>query len=258
MASDIAVEDLGKRFRRYHANRPRTIKETIIRGLRQTGPVDTFWALRHVSFKVKPGHGLGVIGRNGAGKSTLLRLVGGVGRPDEGQVTIRGRVGALFSLSAGFHAELTGRENIFLGGVVSGLTRQEVAQNFDSIVAFAELEKFIDSPLRTYSSGMRARLGFAVAIHTLPEILLIDEVLAVGDSAFKDKCLEHINGIRAEGRTIILVSHSMNMIQQFCDNVLWLHQGQVMAYGPAEVVTEQYTTATSGPDSSEKDNSVLD
>jgi lipopolysaccharide transport system ATP-binding protein len=236
----IVVEKLGKRFRRYHADRPRTLKEAVVRGLRRTKPVDDFWALRDVSFSVAPGRMVGVVGPNGAGKSTLLRLAGGVGRADEGRVTVNGRIGALLDLGAGFHPDLTGRENVYINGVIAGLTRREVADRFADIVAFAELEEFIDSPLRTYSTGMHMRLGFAVAVHTDPDILLIDEILAVGDLAFQRKCLDRIDQFKARGCTILLVSHDASSIRQLCDEALWLRRGQLVAYGPADVVVRQY------------------
>jgi lipopolysaccharide transport system ATP-binding protein len=243
MPEAIVVQNLSKSFRRYHADRPTTLKEVLLRGLRglrRMAPAERFWALRDVSFSVAPGRMVGVIGPNGAGKSTLLRLIGGVGRPDEGQVTVQGRIGALLDLGAGFHPDLTGRENVFVNGVIAGLTRHEVAQRFDAIVDFAELGAFIDNPLRTYSTGMQMRLGFAVAVHIDPEILLIDEILAVGDLAFQLKCLDRIAQFKAEGCTIILVSHDTSSIQQLCDEVLWLRRGKLVAYGPADVVVSQY------------------
>ena len=242
MSDAIVVQNLGKRFRRYHADRPTTLKEALLRGLRRIKPAESFWALRDVSFGVAPGRMVGVIGPNGAGKSTLLQLIGSVGRPDEGRVTVHGRIGALLDLGAGFHPDLTGRENVFINGVISGLTRHEVAQRFDSIVDFAELEAFIDNPLRTYSTGMQMRLGFAVAAYMEPEILLIDEVLAVGDLAFQRKCLDRIARFKAEGCTIILVSHDIASIRQLCDEALWLRQGELVAYGPSDVVAGQYVT----------------
>jgi len=231
MRGTVVVQGLGKQFRRYHRDRPVTLKEAVVRGLRQMKPVEQFWALREVSCSVAAGRTLGMIGNNGAGKSTLLRLIGGVGRPDEGSVQVHGRIGALLDLGLGFHPDLTGRENVFVSGVIAGLTRHEVAQRFDSIVAFAELQQSIDSPLRTYSSGMQMRLAFAVAIHTEPEILLIDEVLAVGDLAFQRKCLQRIARFKAEGCTILLVSHDATLIQQLCDEVLWLRGGRLVAHG---------------------------
>lgn len=236
----VSIENLSKSFRGYHDNRPATFKDALLHGIRQLGPRERFWALTDVSFKVKPGRMVGVIGPNGAGKSTLLRLMGGVGRPDSGRVAVEGRIGALLDLGTGFHPDFTGRENIFISGVISGLTRAEVAQRFDSIVAFAELEQFIDSPLRTYSTGMQMRLAFAVAAHIDPDILLIDEVLAVGDMAFQQKCLDRIARFKEDGRTIILVSHDVSSVQELCDDVLWLRRGRLAAYGPAETVVEQY------------------
>jgi len=240
MPDAIVVENLGKRFRRYHADRPTTLKEAVLRGLRRMTPVEYFWALHEVSFRIAPGRMVGVVGPNGAGKSTLLRLLGGVGRPDEGQVTVPGRIGALLDLGVGFHPDLTGRENVFINGVIAGLTRREVTRRFDSIVDFAELEDFIDQPMRTYSTGMQMRLGFSVAVHTDPDILLIDEILAVGDLAFQHKCLERIEQFRAEGCTIVLVSHDASAIKRLCDEALWLRHGRLVAYGPADVVARQY------------------
>jgi lipopolysaccharide transport system ATP-binding protein len=245
MTDAITVRNLSRRFRRYHADRPNTLKEALLRGLRRLGPAEYFWALRDISFNIAPGRMLGVIGPNGAGKSTLLRLVGGVGRPDMGSVAVNGRISALLDLGAGFHPDLTGRENVYINGVIAGLTRKEVTRRFDSIVDFAELERFIDSPLRTYSTGMQMRLGFAVAAHTDPEILLIDEILAVGDLAFQRKCLDRIAQFRELGCTIVLVSHDASSIQKLCDEALWLRQGQLVAYGPADVVVNQYVAEMS-------------
>ena len=242
MPDTVIVQNLSKSFRRYHADRPRTLREAFLRGWRHLAPEERFWALRDVSLSLAPGRALGVIGPNGAGKSTLLRLIGGVGRPDEGDIIVHGRIGALLGLGAGFHPDLTGRENVFVNGVIAGLTRREVARRLDSIVAFAELEEFIDSPLRTYSSGMRMRLAFAVAVHTEPEILLIDEVLAVGDVAFRRKCFERIDQFKSEGCTILFVSHDVNQIQRLCDEALWLRQGQVVAHGDPQVVAHNYVT----------------
>ncbi len=240
MESAIVARNLSKQFLRYHADRPMTLQEAVLRGLRRIGPAERFWALRDVSFSVAPGRMVGLIGRNGAGKSTLLRLIGGVGRPDRGSVEVQGRLGGLLELGAGFHPDLTGRENVFINGVIAGLTRREVAERFDEIVEFAELGAFINSPLRTYSSGMQMRLAFAVAAHTDPEILLIDEVLAVGDLSFQQKCLQRITQFRADGCTIILVSHDATLVRQLCDEVLWLRDGRLVAHGPADVVVGQY------------------
>jgi lipopolysaccharide transport system ATP-binding protein len=242
----IEVRGVSRAYRRYSADRAWTWQEAIVRGLRRA-PAETFWALREVSFSIAPGRMVGVVGHNGAGKSTLLRLVGGVGRPDAGQITVRGRIGALLDLGAGFHAELTGRENAYIGGVISGLTRAEVAARFEAIVRFAELEDFIDSPLRTYSSGMIMRLAFAVAAHIEPEVLLIDEVLAVGDLAFQEKCLERIRAFKAGGCTILLVSHDAGQVADLCDEALWLRGGRLAAHGPAAAVAGEYISAMTHP-----------
>jgi lipopolysaccharide transport system ATP-binding protein len=240
MPDAIIVHALAKQFRRYHADRPRTLKGAFTRRFRGVRPVERFWALRDVSFSVAAGRMLGVIGSNGAGKSTLLRLIGGVGRPDRGSVQVHGRIGALLDLGVGFHPELSGRENVFIGGVIAGLMRREVAQRFDSIVAFAELQQFIESPLRTYSTGMQMRLAFAVAVHTTPDILLIDEVLAVGDASFQRKCLERIAQFKADGCAIILISHDTTLIRQMCDEALWLRAGRIAARGNPDMVVDQY------------------
>lgn len=243
MESAVVVKNLSKEFCRFHADRPSTLHETLVRGFGRLRPYDRFLALRDVSFSVAPGSVLGVIGANGSGKSTLLRLIGGVGRPDEGHVEVTGTIGALLDLGVGFHPDLTGRENVFVNGVISGLTRREVAKQFDSIVAFAELESFIDNPIRTYSSGMQMRLGFAVAIHARPEILLIDEILSVGDHSFQRKCFERIAQFRAEGCTIILVSHDTGAIRSFCDEALWLNSGRLVLQGRPDVVVNRYIEA---------------
>lgn len=233
----IIAHQLGKQYRRYHPERPWTLQEAVLLGLRRMRAVDRFWALRDVSFSVNGGHLLGVIGANGSGKSSLLRLIGGVMRPDEGNVNVSGRIGALLDLGAGFHYDLTGRENVFIAGVLSGLTRKEVKERFDSIVSFAELEGVIDNPLRTYSTGMQMRLAFATAVHVEPEVLLIDEVLSVGDLSFQQKCLNRIVQFKQQGCSILLVSHDLSLIKNICEQVIWLKHGMVAAQGaPSEVV----------------------
>jgi len=244
----VVVRGLGKQFSRYHADRPWTLQEAFQRGLRGIGPAERFWALRDVSFSVAPGRMLGVVGPNGAGKSTLLRLISGVGRPDEGSVEVGGRIGALMDVGAGFHSDLTGRENVLISAVVNGLTRREAERRFDSIVAFAELEDFIDSPLRTYSTGMQMRLGFAVAVHTESEILVIDEVLAVGDASFRQKCLKRIELFKKQGHTMIFVSHQPDSIREFCDDALWMQSGRLMAHGGVDAVLGAYLAAVGGQD----------
>jgi ABC-type polysaccharide/polyol phosphate transport system ATPase subunit len=240
MRQAIVVKGLGKRFNRYNADRPFTIMEAALWGWWRMKPQAHFWALRDVNFTVSPGEMLGIIGKNGAGKSTLLQLVGGIGHAEEGTIQVNGRIGGLLDLGAGFHSDLTGRENVFVGAVVAGLTRREVARRFDDIVAFAELERFIDSPMRTYSTGMQMRLAFSVAVHTDPEVLLVDEHLSVGDVAFQTKCLNKINDFKSQGCAIVLISHSAEQIQKMCDRVLWLRSGTIMAYGETEVVVSQY------------------
>jgi lipopolysaccharide transport system ATP-binding protein len=242
MRDAIVVEGLGKRYFRRNPHRPRTIHEALSRGFRSLGSSESFWGLRDLSFRAERGRMLGVIGRNGAGKSTLLRLLAGVDVPDEGTVWTAGRVGALLTLGAGFHQDLTGRENVFVSGVVHGLTRAEVRRRFDSIVAFAEVEDFIDSPLRIYSSGMAMRLRFAVAIHMEPEILLIDEVLSVGDQAFSRKCLDRINQFKANGCTIVLITHGLDDVRTMCDEAIWLDGGRLMDQGEPKSVIEKYLT----------------
>jgi len=243
MPGKIIVQNLGKKFRWYHPDRPSKLKQVFVRGLKKLKPVGEFWAVRQLSLEVAPGHMAGLIGHNGAGKSTLLRLIGGVGKPDEGNVSTHGRIGALLDLGAGSHPDLTGRDNVFLSGVIAGLTRHEVASRFDSIIAYAELEEFIDNPLRTYSSGMQLRLAFSVAVHTDPDILLIDEVLSVGDAAFQKKCLQSIKEFKANGCAILLISHEMDKIREMCDEVYWLNEGNTVAHGAAEQICAQYTEA---------------
>jgi lipopolysaccharide transport system ATP-binding protein len=236
----VVVRGVGKRFRRYHVDAPVTIHEALLRGFRKLMPAECFWGLRNVNFQIPRGRTVGVVGRNGAGKSTLLRLIGAVGRPDEGSIEVNGRVRGILSLGAGFSSELTGRENLLVNGVISGLTRREVAERFDEIVAFSELEEYIDTPLRAYSSGMQMRLAFSIAIHSDPDVLLIDEVLAVGDIAFQRKCLDRIAQIKAAGCAIVLVSHDVDVVKQLCEETLWLRAGSVAAYGPSATVVPQY------------------
>jgi lipopolysaccharide transport system ATP-binding protein len=236
----IFVHQLSKRYRRYHADAPGTVHEALLRGFKRLMAAEQFWGLQEVTFRIAPGRMVGVVGRNGAGKSTLLRLIARIGRPDEGKIEVNGKVGALLNLGAGFHPELTGRENVFVHGVIGGLTRREVASRFDSIIDFAELEDFVDSPLRAYSSGMQMRLAFSIAIHSAPDILLIDEVLAVGDIAFQRKCLDRIAELKAGGCTIVLVTHDTGAVEQLCEDALWLRSGRVGAFGPSQSVVARY------------------
>lgn len=240
MSVAIEVSNVSKSFRTYRPDRPLMLQEVLARGFRGLGKTERFWALRDVTFSVPRGRAVGIIGTNGSGKSTLLRLVGGIGSPDSGRIRVAGRIGALLDLGSGLHGDLTGRENIIVAGVLNGLSRQEVLRRFDDIVAFAEIEKSIDNPMRTYSSGMQMRLAFATNVHTNPDVLLIDEVLAVGDAAFQRKCLARINEFKANGCSILLVSHGLGVVKKLCDEVLWMNYGQVMAQGPVAEVVRQY------------------
>ncbi|GIU78023.1 MAG: hypothetical protein KatS3mg005_1261 [Bryobacteraceae bacterium] len=201
---------------------------------------ETIWALKDVSFEVQPGEVVGIIGRNGAGKSTLLKILSRITEPTEGRVEIRGRVGSLLEVGTGFHPELTGRENVYLNGAILGMTRAEVDRKFDEIVAFAEVEKFIDTPVKHYSSGMYLRLAFAVAAHLDPEILLVDEVLAVGDQAFQSKCLGTMQRAAGEGRTVLFVSHQMAAVQALCESAIELARGKIVVHGEARDVVLDY------------------
>jgi lipopolysaccharide transport system ATP-binding protein len=215
----------------------------VIRGRQvvQGDEIEAFWALRDVSFEVKQGEILGIVGRNGAGKSTLLKILSRITEPTKGRVTLRGRAGSLLDVGTGFHPELTGRENVFLNGAVLGMSQREVGKRFDEIVAFAEVEKFIDTPLKYYSSGMYVRLAFAVAAHLEPEILIIDEVLAVGDFAFQNKCLGKIDEIsRSEGRTVLFVSHNVEVVQKLCTSAIFIEAGTVQAMGDAQTAVSAY------------------
>lgn len=247
MQDAILVENVGKRFRRYHAEKPVTFMEAALKGFQRVKPLDELWALRGVSFEVAAGEMIGVIGHNGAGKSTLLQLLGKVAHPSEGCIKMRGRVGALLDLGAGFHGDLTGRENVFVTAIVAGLPRREVARRFNQIVDFAELEGFIDNPVRTYSTGMMMRLAFSVAVHTNPQILLVDEFLSVGDLSFQAKCLNRIAEMKEHGCAIVLVSHDVNQVERLCDRALWLKHGTVVAYGEPKLVVGQYTMEMRSP-----------
>ena len=207
----------------------------------QGDQIEEFWALKDVSFEVQEGEVLGIIGRNGAGKSTLLKILSRITEPTSGRVTLRGRVASLLEVGTGFHPELTGRENIFLNGAVLGMSRAEIRKKFDEIVAFAEIDKFIDTPVKRYSSGMYVRLAFAVAAHLEPEILIVDEVLAVGDAEFQKKCLGKMNEVsRRDGRTVLFVSHNMEPLLKLCDRGILLNSGQLTEIGPVSEVISAY------------------
>jgi ABC-type polysaccharide/polyol phosphate transport system ATPase subunit len=241
----IVARDVAKLYRRFqHRHQFRTLKSALLTGslLSDLTPDEIFPALDGVSFRVPRGATFGVIGENGSGKSTLLKLVAGIARPTRGSLAVDGRVSALIELGAGFHPEISGRENVVINGIMLGLSRREIEARFNEIVAFAELESFIDAPVKTYSSGMYMRLGFAVAIHVDPDVLLIDEVLAVGDEAFTRKCLDKISEFHRRGRTILFVTHSLGLVEKMCDDVLWLRQGRVADRGEPKRVVDAYLT----------------
>ena len=233
----VRADGVWKRFRLYH-ERNQSLKAMVMRGGRAT--YEDFWALKDVSFEVPAGSTFGLIGHNGSGKSTMLKTLAKILRPDKGSVSVEGKMSALLELGAGFHPELSGRENIYLNGAILGLTKRELDRKFADIVGFAGLERFIDSPVKNYSSGMYVRLGFSVAINVDPDVLLIDEVLAVGDEEFQRKCLERVADLRAAGKTIVAVTHSLTTVRSLCDEAAWLENGVVREVGKATDVADAY------------------
>jgi ABC-type polysaccharide/polyol phosphate transport system ATPase subunit len=240
----IRFQNVSKAFSRATGSK---LLRTYLGLLFQRHSHEVFYALKDVSFEVEHGESVAVIGSNGAGKSTLLSLVAGLTHPDGGEVEVNGRVAALLELGVGFHPELTGSENVRLNAALMGLSRQRTREVFGSIVDFAGLGDFIDQPIRSYSTGMVLRLAFAVAIHCEPEILLIDEVLVVGDQAFQAKCMDKIHEFRAQGKTLLFVSHSPEMLRKLCDRAIWIDHGRLMRTGPADEVLEAYTRHLAGP-----------
>jgi ABC-type polysaccharide/polyol phosphate transport system ATPase subunit len=241
----IEVTNVTKVYRRYARRRQfATLKSALLKGslIHDLQPEEKFPALQDVTFIVPAGRTYGIIGRNGSGKSTALKLVAGITKPTTGTVTVVGRISALIELGAGFHPEISGRENVFINGIMLGLTKREVTRRFDEIVEFAELQDFIDAPVKTYSSGMYMRLGFAVAIHVDPDVLLVDEVLAVGDEGFTHKCLDKFGEFKRRGKTILLVTHSLSLVERFCDEALWLDTGKVRGAGDPKRVVDAYLT----------------
>jgi len=239
--------DVSKRFRLYH-EKVYSIKERVLRAGRN--PYEDFWALRDVAFEIGEGETVGILGRNGSGKSTLLKCISGILQPTEGKVVVRGQLAALLELGAGFQAELSGRENIYLNASLLGLSTKDIERRFDEIVAFAELEQFIDNQVKYYSSGMYVRLGFAVAVNVDPDILVIDEVLAVGDENFQRKCLDRIKSFQEDGRTILFVTHAPDLVRQICDSAVVLNQGRMVGSGsPGEGVRlfREIMLESSGP-----------
>jgi ABC-type polysaccharide/polyol phosphate transport system ATPase subunit len=245
----IQVRDVHKVYRRYGRRKQfATLKSALLSGsvLRDLRPDAVFEALKGVSFDVAKGTTFGIVGRNGSGKSTMLKLIAGIGKPTSGAVRVDGRVSALIELGAGFHPEISGRENVYINGLMLGLSRREIAGRFADIVRFAELEEFIDAPVKTYSSGMYMRLGFAVAINVDPDVLLVDEVLAVGDESFTHKCLDKFAEFRRRGRTVLLVTHSLDLVTRFCDEALWLDGGVAKAQGDPRRVIDAYLMDVAG------------
>jgi lipopolysaccharide transport system ATP-binding protein len=253
----ISASGIGKQYRLGRRSTNVSFREALIGLVKapfawRTGPdgAETFWALSDVSFDIQRGDVIGLIGRNGSGKSTLLKILSRITEPTTGSATVRGRVGSLLEVGTGFHPELTGRENVYVNGAILGMKRVDIARKFDEIVAFADLDRFVDTPVKHYSSGMQMRLAFSVAAHLEPEVLLVDEVLAVGDSAFQQKCTGKMNDIARQGRTIVLVSHDLTAVQVLCRRVIRLASGRVAGIGPAEEQVREYLaqTRSSGSD----------
>jgi ABC-type polysaccharide/polyol phosphate transport system ATPase subunit len=233
----VHVEDVSKRFRLYH-ERNQTLKSAILRG--KTSKHEDFWALRDVTFDVKEGNTHALVGSNGSGKSTLLKCLAKIYWPTEGNIEYRGRMASLLEVGSGFHLELSGRENIYLNGSILGMSRKEIDRKFDSIVDFSGVEKFLDQPVKNYSSGMYVRLGFSIAIHVDPDILVVDEVLSVGDEEFQRKSFQKFLEFKEKGKTIILVTHTMQVVRDICDTATWINKGEMMITGEASAVVDQY------------------
>ncbi len=235
----ITIENLGVRYR-LPSIATRSIKEFSIRVLKGQLEYKYHWALKDVSLNIAKGEILGLVGHNGAGKSTLLKAVSRILKPTEGRIVVHGNVAALLGVGAGFHLELTGRENVFLNGTLLGFTVRQMEEKFERIVDFAELWDYIDQPIRTYSSGMRVRLGFAIATDTMPDILIVDEILAVGDESFRKKSADRMKAFRMNGATILLVTHNMDIVREICHRVAWIHQGNLRLVGETESVVQEY------------------
>lgn len=233
----IEVKNVWKKFKIYH-DKPHTLKDKVLFWNRNKYEVR--WVLEDISFEVKKGESIGIIGKNGSGKSTLLKLLTKIIYPNKGSINMKGRVAGLLELGAGFHPDLSGRDNIYINASIFGHSKKEIDKAFQKIVDFAELQDFIDNPVRTYSSGMYMRLAFAVAINIHADILLIDEILAVGDISFQEKCLNKLKEIKKSGVTIVIVSHSLEQIERFCDKSIWIQSGQIAALGKCEVVHKKY------------------
>jgi lipopolysaccharide transport system ATP-binding protein len=243
-AADVAIEIRGvkKRFRRFN-DRKTNVKELFSSRRGRANRYDDFWALKGVDIDIPRGKTFGLIGHNGSGKSTLLKLVAGIHRPTEGTIVAHGRISAMLELGAGFHPEMSGRDNVYLNGSILGMTRKQIDAAMDKIIAFSGLEEFIDTPVKVYSSGMYVRLGFAIAVNLEPEILIVDEVIAVGDEEFQRRCFDHLYELRRRGVTIVLVTHGMGLVADLCDEAAWLDGGTLKAVGPARNVVDQYLGA---------------
>jgi len=233
----INISQVSKLFRK---QKQKTFKEFLPALFGGQATSETFWALQDINLEIKKGESFGIIGPNGSGKSTLLKLIAGVTKPTKGSISVNGRLAPLIELGAGFHPELTGRENVFLNGVILGMKRKDVEAKFTQMVNFAELWDFIDQPIKHYSSGMYLRLAFAVAVHTDPEVLLIDEILAVGDASFQTKCLEKMSEFRSQGKTIVIVTHDLNTVKNFCQKACLLSKGKMIMTGHSHQVVEHY------------------
>ena len=239
----VRVDDVSKKFRLYH-ERNQTLKSAILRGKRSQH--EDFWALSNVSFDVIEGHTHGLIGANGSGKSTLLKCLAKIYWPTEGDIEYRGRMASLLEVGSGFHLELSGRENIYLNGSILGMSRKEIERKFDSIVDFSGVEKFLDQPVKNYSSGMYVRLGFSIAINVDPDILVVDEVLSVGDEEFQRKSFDKFKEMKKSGKTVIIVTHAMPVVRELCDEVSWLSQGVLQASGKTDSIVDAYLSDVAG------------
>ncbi|HKO58177.1 MAG TPA: ABC transporter ATP-binding protein, partial [Thermoanaerobaculia bacterium] len=241
MSASIVVDHVSKAYRLWgRKSQFATLKSALLRRETKLSPDASVPALRDVTFAVDRGEAFGIIGRNGSGKSTLLKIISGILKPTEGRVAVQGRVAALIELGAGFHPEITGRENIYINGIMLGLTRKEIDQRFDRIVEFSGIGEFLDQPVKTYSSGMYVRLGFAVAVHVDPDVLLIDEVLSVGDEEFSQKCIAKIQEMKYRGVTLLFVTHQLDQVRNLCDRALWLDHGRTEAIGDPMRVVDAY------------------
>jgi lipopolysaccharide transport system ATP-binding protein len=239
----VQVDHVSKKFRLYH-ERNQSLKSTIMRGRRSVH--EDFWALKDVSFEVPTGSTFGLIGSNGSGKSTLLKCLAKIYYPEKGTIAANGRVAALLEVGSGFHPELSGRENVFLNGSILGMSKKEITRKFDEIVDFSGVEQFIDQPVKNYSSGMYVRLGFAVAINVDPDVLIVDEVLSVGDADFQEKCQQKFVDFKKAGKTVVLVSHAMGSVQEMCDHAAWLRHGELVMMGEAEATIGAYLDSLHG------------